>query len=564
MLLGIFEMLGVASIMPFVALLSDPNALAGSRMGQLFVAATGISLVSVPVHSIGVVVLLLFVGGTVLSLVSMWLSVRFAAQLNIRLSSNLVEGFFSRGYSFLRTETPTVLANYTIREVERAVTGGMLQLCFIVSKLVQVVLVVLLLAFVSLHFSLAFAAAATVMYFVSFRVLRRKMTESGAEILGASSTAMHATVELYASAREVLMRDGILQFVSGIQYWLDKYHKADEVSRVYPMVPKYLIELLAFGMLLALPIYRSWAGLDYASLVPLIALFAYAGYRLLPNLQQIYSSLSILRFNIPAIQMIGGVLLGSNEIYPGNKLRGFNKTLEFRGVGFQYPGSGKLALNNISFNIERGEKLAIIGLSGSGKSTFLDVLLGLVSPTQGEIIVDSHLQPMGLKWESRVIGYAPQQPMILVNTLAANIAFGVSNEKIDLIRCQMLMDFSQASEMLSKLPDGLQTCIGSDGMALSGGESQRLAIARSLYHDPDFLILDEPTSALDPVLSERLLDQLLSPDFKKTVVVVTHDWEALPVFNKIVVLDKGRLIGVGSYDELEPVIAQLQMREARG
>jgi ABC-type transport system involved in cytochrome bd biosynthesis fused ATPase/permease subunit len=110
----------------------------------------------------------------------------------------------------------------------------------------------------------------------------------------------------------------------------------------------------------------------------------------------------------------------------------------------------------------------------------------------------------------------------------------------------------------------LQTRIGSDGIALSGGESQRLAVARSLYHDPEFLILDEPTSALDPVLSKRLLTQLVSPDFKKTVVVVTHDWEALPVFNKIAVLDKGRLIGVGSYDELEPVIAQLQMREARG
>lgn len=564
--LGIFEMLGVASIMPFVALLSDPTSLQKSSIGQLFSAFSPVPVSQIPVHAVGLVVLFLFVIGNLLGMASMWLSIRFAAVLNVRLAGDICSGFFARGFQYLRSESPTVLANYTVREVDRAVAGGILQLCMIVSRIFQVLLVVALLAFVSVTFSAVFALVAVVLYGLFFRVLRRKMSSAGEEILAATGNATRAATELFASAGEVVVRGNLPYFIGGVRNWLSRCHKADEISRVYPMIPKYLIELVAFTMLLSLPIYRSWSGGDYRSLVPFVALFAYAGYRLLPNLQQVYGSLSILKFNTPALEFLATCLAdrSSSAEAPASRLTALQKEIELRQVAYRYPGSPEDAISGVSFRIMRGEKVAIVGLSGSGKSTLLDLLLGLSIPTVGSIHVDG-LDCSGkrISWDTAAVGYAPQAPLILAATVAENIAFGIAPQTINLERCREVADFALVGEVIEALPQGYSTLLGGGGVAVSGGESQRIAVARALYPSPSVIVLDEPSSALDPILSRRLLEKLCSPDLDKTVIVVTHDWDALPAFEKIVLVDQGRMIGIGSYQEVAVLVDNLRKRDAK-
>lgn len=563
--LGIFEMLGVASIMPFVALLSDPSALGRSAIGRLFSNVSPVPVEQLPVHGVGLVVLSLFVLGNLLSLASMWLSIRFSARLGVRLAGDLSVSFFARGLPFLRSQNPTIHANYMVREIDRAVSGGILQLCLIVSKCFQVALVVVLLAFVSPVFSAAFALVATVMYTLFFRVLRKRMSGAGEEILHATGNATRTATDLFSSAKEVLVRGNLRYFVDGVCGWIRKYHHADEVSRVYPMMPKYLIELVAFSMLLSLPIYRSWTGGDYRALVPFVALFAYAGYRLLPNLQQVYSSLSILKFNAPAVEYLGQCLDEARSMEgPSVRIEALQSDIVFMDIGYTYPGTQNSAISRISLSIAKGEKIAIVGLSGSGKSTLLDILLGLVPPTTGKVLIDGvDCSGKRLDWSPRHIGYAPQAPLILGASVAENIAFGVAPMDIDQNRCQEVADFALVGDVVANLPRGMATLLGGDGVALSGGESQRISIARALYHSPEIVVLDEPSSALDPILSARLFERLCAKSFEKTVIAVTHDWEVLSAFDKVVLVDAGNLIGIGNYAEVARLVEDLRMREAR-
>lgn len=565
--LGIFEMLGVASIMPFVALLSDPTALAKSSIGQVLGTVSKVPVDQLPVHYVGLVVLFLFIIGNVLGLSSLWLAIRFSAKLGMQLAGDVATGFFNRGVPFLRTESPSVLANYTIREVDRAVTGGILQLCLIISKLFQVLLVVVLLVFVSPLFSFVFVVISTIMYTFFFRVLRTQMAMSGEAILEATGRANQTATELYASGKEVIVRGNLDYFVGDIRGWLLKCHKADEVSRVYPMVPKYLIELVAFSLLLSLPIYRSWSGGDYRSVVPFVALFAYAGYRLLPSLQQVYASLSILKFNTPAIEYLSYHLQPetSQKVIPAT-LTKMSREISLEGVSYSYPRSEQTALFGITFRIYRGEKIAVVGLSGSGKTTLLDLLLGLVIPSEGRIIIDGRgCQGHGFVWSRDVLGYAPQMPLILGASVAENIAFGIAKDAIDMGQCIAVAEFACIDEVILALPEGFCTTLGGDGsgVSLSGGECQRIAIARAMYHSPEIVVLDEPTSALDPTISARLVARLCNPSFDKTVIMVTHDWDALPVFDKIVLIDGGRMIGIGTYDEVKALVEELRKREAK-
>lgn len=562
-ILGIFEMLGVASIMPFVALLSDPSTLDKSSIGQLFANVSDTPLNQIPVHYVGLFVLTLFVFGNLLSLASMWSSIRFAAALNVELAGEISAGFFSRGFQFLRSENSTILANYTVREVDRAVAGGVLQLCLIISKAIQVILIIILLAFVSPYFTAVFVLVSVILYSLCFYILRRKMLAAGGDILTSTGNAVRTASELYGSSKEVLLRGNFKYFISETQMWLRRGHKADEISRVYPMIPKYLIELTAFTMLLSIPIYLSWTGGDYRSMVPFIALFAFAGYRLLPNIQQIYSSLSILKFNTSALEFLSSCITEASSskenIVP---ISGLQEQILLRSVCYRYPESINTAISEVSFSILRGDKIAIVGLSGSGKSTLLDILLGLTAPSSGSISVDGiSYSGESISWAATAIGYAPQTPLILEGSVAENITFGITPGEIDLDRCREVANFTLIDDVISALPQGYATQLGGNGSTVSGGESQRIAIARALYHSPQIIFLDEPTSALDPVLSACLLERLCSSSFKKTVVVVTHDWDALPAFTKIILLDNGRMLGVGSYPEVAKMVDTLRNQE---
>jgi ABC-type multidrug transport system fused ATPase/permease subunit len=297
-----------------------------------------------------------------------------------------------------------------------------------------------------------------------------------------------------------------------------------------------------------IPIYRSWFGEDYQGALPLMALFAYAGYRILPSAQQLYTSFSILRFyDTLAIRFVDVLCAhsGKDVVERTHRISKLVGGIRLIHVSYCYPEKATPAITGVNLTINRHEKVAIIGPSGAGKSTLLDILLGLLRPTTGEVVVnDESVSASGISWDSQSIGYVPQSPLLVSETIAQNIAFGVSEESIDRQRCKSLAEFACLDDVIEGLPHGYDTLLAG-GVSLSGGEIQRLAIARALYFAPDILVLDEPSSALDPIISSRLFGNLCSSAFECTVVAVTHDWDVLEGFDKIIVVDNAEVVAVG-------------------
>lgn len=564
---GLLEMAGVASIMPFVALMSDPEAMNRSMAMGVFGSIMPAGHSTPPIHVIGLAVLVLFVATNLLGLTTLWLSVKFSARLGVRLAEDLASAYFAKGYLFLRSNSPAVLGNNLTRENEKLVSGGILQLCLLVSKLIQLLLILGLLAFVSFSFMVGFSVVALVLYVLSYRILRRKLVLAGEQSVESSALASAQAYEMFAAAKELLLRGGAGFFITAVSSTLDRYFKADAIARVAPSLPKYVIELAAFSSLLSVPIYLSWTGQEYRDFLPVMALFAYAGYRVLPCVQQVYASYSILKFYDNLAAQFAEVLASGRQgqDLPKETIRGFEK-LQLRDVSYAYPGKEAVALSQINLTIERGQKIAIVGGSGAGKSTLLDILLGLIAPSDGGLVVDGQsIVRAPFPWDREALGYVPQAPLMIKGNVAQNIAFGIAETDIDREGCKAAARFACIADVIDRLPNGFDSVLG-EGASLSGGEIQRLAIARALYFSPEILILDEPLSALDPIVSEKLVDNVCSKEFAKTVIMVTHDWEILSRFDRIVVVDQGRVVVAGEYaiaqkfimalrDKVAPVVA---------
>lgn len=556
-LVGILEMAGVASIMPFVALMSDPSILKNSIIGRVLPAGYAIP----PIHVVGLLVLGLFVLTNLLGLLTTWLSFRFSALLGVRLSENLAHSYFSKEYLYLRSQGASILANNVTYETEKLVSCGVLQLCLLVTKSIQVVLVIGLLIVVSPIFAMVVFTVVLSFYAVVYGILRARLARLGGESVNSMAQAMREANELFAASKELLLRGNARFFIDQVLTSLGKAFKADAVSRMVQVVPKHVIELVAFSALLLIPIYRSWVGEDYREFLPIMALFAYAGYRVLPSAQQVYASFSILKFyDTLAIRVLDVLkeLPAKNGTEGKVKLSELTNSICLRQVSFCYPGKDSPAISGANLTIRRHEKVAIIGPSGAGKSTLLDILLGLLVPTSGELVVNGLvLSSSGIPWDARAIGYVPQSPLIVRATIAQNIAFGVPDEQIDRERCRAIAEFACVHTVIDALPNGYDTFLG-NGVSLSGGEIQRLAIARALYFSPEILVLDEPSSALDPMISARLFGNLSSPGFECTVVVVTHDWDCLTSFEKIIGVDQGKIVAEGNLLSVRGYIENLR------
>jgi ABC-type multidrug transport system fused ATPase/permease subunit len=287
--------------------------------------------------------------------------------------------------------------------------------------------------------------------------------------------------------------------------------------------------------------------------LPLLGLFAYAGFRVIPASNRVMLYISQLRYSRPWIQALRADLatLPPPAVEaPGAETIRFTRAVALERVSYTYEGERDAVLVDVDLTIARGESVAIVGPSGAGKSTLVDLLLGLLAPTAGRITVDGRDIAVALRSWQRHIGYVPQEPFILDDTLRRNVAFGVPDVAIDDRRVTTALRLAQMTDVVAALPRGLDTMLGERGTRLSGGQRQRVAIARALYREPDVLVFDEATSALDTPTERELIAALEALRGVKTLVVIAHRLSTVRRCDRLAVLRDGRLAAIGSWDEL--------------
>ena len=305
---------------------------------------------------------------------------------------------------------------------------------------------------------------------------------------------------------------------------------------------------------LAVVIVAMLRGTARAETVSLLALFAYAGFRVVPSANRIMLNAGYMResraFVQDTISDFRALPPASTRAHRADGHLDFSTALVCENVSFAYDESSRPALSGVHLRVARGESIGIVGPTGAGKSTLVDILLGLLRPTSGRVTIDGEdLAGRERAWQSQ-LGYVPQTPYLLDATVRENIAFGVPDALIDEHRLARACDLAQLDEVVRELPDGLDTRIGEHGTRLSGGQRQRVAIARALFHDPAVLVFDEATAALDNYTEREVTRAIATLHGERTLIVVAHRLSTVQACDRLIFLQDGRVAATGAYDEL--------------
>ena len=332
-----------------------------------------------------------------------------------------------------------------------------------------------------------------------------------------------------------------------------------KVHQVVSQVPRYALEVIAFGGILLITMYFVVTQRDTANTIPLMALYAFAGYRLMPALQGVFSGITTIKFNLALLDRLSRDL--ALKSYPHKEIKSwdnvvipmeFRESIELKDVMFTYPGVEEPVLNTLNLYIAAKTTVGFAGTTGAGKTTLIDIILGLFHPQKGEFLVDGkHISKSNIRAWRRSVGYVPQQIFLSDLSVRQNIAFGVDKDRIDdksverAARIAHLHDF-----IVNELPEGYDTVIGERGIRISGGQRQRIGIARAMYNDPEVLILDEATSSLDNITEAMVMVAIQGLTRKKTILMIAHRLTTLVDCDVIHFMDQGRIISSGTYDQL--------------
>ena len=363
-----------------------------------------------------------------------------------------------------------------------------------------------------------------------------------------------AVSEAFGAAKEVKVRGLEKKFIENFSSSAYIYARIDSHVQVISELPRYILEAIAFGGILLIILYMMAQSGNFTSALPIISLFAFAGYRLLPALQMIYVSFTQLTFVGPTLNRIYDDLKNLKPFLTSkdNVVLSLNKKLSLNNINYSYPNSSRTALTNFNLEIYAKSTVGLVGATGSGKTTTVDIILGLLEAQKGTLEVDGKIitKKNSRHWQ-RSIGYVPQHIYLSDDTIAANIAFGVEPSDINQENIEKASKIANLhSFVINQLSEQYQTTIGERGVRLSGGQRQRIGIARALYHNPQVLILDEATSALDNETENIVMEAVNNINKDITIILIAHRLSTVKKCDNIFLIENGEMIAQGSFDEL--------------
>jgi ATP-binding cassette, subfamily B, bacterial PglK len=545
------EMVGVAAIPVFASLLTQPEVVRSHPFAAGIIEALGIaSTTQLVIIGAAALVLLFTVKNAYLAALA-WLQARFVFGRQVYLARRLFAAYLESPYQFhLRRNTAELLRN-TNHDARATMEDGLMPLLVVMLETLTAAAILTLLLVAEPVTSVTGLVLLGGSTWVFLRVARKRSLRLGEEQRTHQQGMLQAVSEGLGAIKvvKVLGRQGY--FLNVFDHAARGYARAGRTRHVLLAVPRLVLETVAVAILLSFAALLLARGRPVASLIPTLTLFAVAVVRLIPAFARITGALNQLRFGRAAVQ---GVYADLVELEPGPRSDGtplaFVERLRVEGVSFAYRDTESLALDDISLEIPRGSVVGFVGPTGSGKTTLVDVVLGLLSPTSGRITVDGEdIRGREAGWQ-RNIGYVPQDTTLVDLSIRQNIAFGVPDDRIDDAAVHRAMDAAQLREFVERLPDGLDSVVGERGVRLSGGQRQRIGIARALYDDPDVLVLDEATSALDHETEHYVLEAIENLRRNRTILIIAHRLTTVRSCDRLFLIAGGRLIGEGTYDDL--------------
>ncbi len=549
---GIFQVIGVTSIFPFLAIAADPDRIRHSQFGLRFLALVPPMGNRELLLTAGVIAIVgLFLSNAV-NLLAEYARTRYANSFAHWLRVRLLRRMAAQPYGYFLQRNSGDLLRKVMADVGSYTGGVLLPLLDSIARALTAILLLATLFLVQPVIALSAALGIGAFYLIIFRLLARKRQEVNEGFRTAFGGSYRDAQQMLGGIKPIKVHRAEAHFLS--RFASHSALVAQMSSRV-PIIAnstRYLIEPLAFGGLVLAVMVLAARGREFSDILPNLGVMAVAGYRLLPALQLLYSQVTqftSMRYSLDEVfeEFVAAERderSGNVEIWLG-KLRPieWQDAIRLDEVSFIYPGTDRRVLDRFSITIPKNMSIGFIGPTGSGKSTLIDLLLGLYRPTSGRMLIDGKpLTPELVPSWQATIGYVPQELFLIDDTIARNIALGVADNDIDTVRLREVCAMAQIVDFIElELRNGFQTTVGERGVRLSGGERQRLGLARALYHRPSLVLLDEATSALDIATEAKLLEALRALAGKLTIVMVAHRLSALANCDKLLDLSKMKL-----------------------
>ncbi len=557
MIMAIIDMIGVASILPFIAVLSNPNIIETNNIISSmykFSHNFGVENSQQFLFILGILVFVLLVFSLFFKALTTYAQVRFVQMREYSISRRLVEGYLNQPYSWFLNRHSADLGKTILSEVSVVIGNGIFPLMELISKGIVVIALITLLILVDPKIAVIVGLSLSAVYLLIFYLVRKFLNRIGKERLNSNKMRFTTVSEAFGASKEVKIGGLEELYINRFSTFAKNFAQSQASSQVISQLPRFILEAVAFGGIMLIILFMMLRTGEFNNSLPIISLYVFAGYRLMPALQSIYASFTSLTFVGPSIDTLDKDLKNLDKVYleKKNEVIKFNKLISLKSICYTYPNTTKTVLKNISINIASKSKVAFIGTTGSGKTTIIDIILGLLDPQKGSLEVDNKkITKQNLRSWQQIIGYVPQHIYLSDDTIAANIAFGLNTNDIDKHRVEKVSKIANLHEFVTnELPNNYQTFVGERGVRLSGGQRQRIGIARALYNNPKLLILDEATSALDNETEKSVMDALNNLHKDITIILIAHRLNTVKNCDIVFKLDKGDSLKEISTDDI--------------
>ncbi|MCC5873597.1 MAG: ABC transporter ATP-binding protein [Gammaproteobacteria bacterium] len=557
LMMALLETAGVASVMPFLSVLGNPEVVESNPVLATVYKRFGFESVDSFIIALGVAAFFLILFSALFRTLTHYVMNRYVEMRRHSIGERLLETYLRQPYAYFLDRHSSDMAKSILSEVDQLVSTVLRPGIDMVAYMVVTLALVTLLIVIDPWLAAGVAAVIGSTYSAIYLTVRGILGRVGRDRAQANRERFTAAGEALAGIKDIKLLGREQAYLSRFRGPSIRQASHQATNRTLSLVPKYLVEAIGFGgvIVLTLVLFATQGGATGTGLggvLPLLGLYVFAGYRLLPAAQHIYKGVASLRFGVAAVDGIYEDLQQRSalEDIPRRRIDPIlpKESVALTNVSYTYPNAPRQALRNIDLSIPIGTSLGLIGTTGAGKTTLVDLILGLLRPTNGAIAVDGRpVTDTEIPAWQRALGYVPQDIFLTDSSVAENIALGIPSAEIDydqVVRCARM---AQVHDFVTcELPGQYDAVIGERGVRLSGGQRQRIGIARALYHDPAVLVFDEATSALDIATEEAVMEAIDALKDQKTVILVAHRLSTVRQCTQIVRLEAGAVVQISS------------------
>lgn len=550
--MALIDMVGVASIMPFIAVLSNPDLIdTNVILNKIFQTSSlfGVQSDQEFIFFLGIIVFIFLILSLVVKALTTYFQLRFVQMREYTIGKRLMENYLHQPYSWFLNRNSSDIGKSILSEVGLIIGQGLSPLLNLITQCIVTFFIASLLLIVNFKLTIIVASILFIFYGLIFHLSRKFLNRIGHERVESNELRFKVISEAFGASKDVKLNGLEEIFVKKFSNPAKLFAKHQTSSQVLGKLPRFALEAIAFGGMLLVILYTISQSGNFANAIPIITLYAFAGYRLMPSLQLIYASSTMLKYATPAINSLYNdfISLKTNNYNNDQSILKFNKTIALNNVNYSYPNTSRTTLKNINLIIPSRSTVGLVGPTGCGKTTTVDIILGLLQPQNGTLKIDDQIitKENSRSWQ-RSLGYVPQQIYLSDDTVASNIAFGINKENIIFEDLESAAKIANLHDfVINELPNKYETKVGERGIRLSGGQRQRIGIARALYHKPKVLILDEATSALDNETEKVVMEAVNNLSKNITIIMIAHRLSTVSKCDTIFQFDKGELIAEG-------------------